>query len=73
MGVMKKIHTALQERESQDTITEEEAREMALDFDNHLLMDADWWREQDAQYQKEEAEHIEREAEIQEYRTMGYM
>lgn len=46
---------------------------MALDFDCHDLDGSDWWREQDAEMQRREEEEIEILAEIQEYRTQGYM
>ena len=45
----------------------------ALDFDLRDADDSDWWQAQDAELEAEELAHIERLAEIQEYRTQGYM
>ena len=70
-----------QELEHQQMIELEEKEErealeqMALDLDEIAkILDTDeWWREQDRDMEKEELEMIEALAEIQEYRTKGYM
>lgn len=45
----------------------------SLDFDRDIVEDRDWWRQQDAEMEQRELEEIEVLAEIQEYRTQGYM
>jgi hypothetical protein len=66
MGQMKRIYTEIQEH----------IAAQPLDFDNHnptISDDDDWWRDQDAEMDQEEMKAIESLAEIQEYRTQGYM
>ena len=58
-----------QEQEEQ----EQSDREIALDLDAMSSADSEWWREQDAELTAEELQTVESLAEIQEYRTQGYM
>lgn len=51
----------------------------SLDFDNQdwerwidETQPRDWWREQDAQLEREELEAIERQAQIYDYQLNGY-
>lgn len=44
-----------------------------LDLDRDSYADPDWWKQQDDEMTAEEERQIEILAEIQEYRTQGYM
>lgn len=68
MGYFKELDIQLQE----DFLDEED---LALDFDARDGDAEEWWRAQDDEMQmlEEEEQQIERLAEIQEYRTQGYM
>lgn len=47
--------------------------ETEIDFDEREYLDGGWWSEQDAEMRQQELDEIESLAEIQEYRTQGYM
>lgn len=68
MGRMKEIYTQMQERND---------AELALDFDKNNYLDGAWWENQDAErVELEKAERdaqLERDAEIQEARTQGWL
>jgi len=76
---MKRLALELEELERGDALQELEnldAELETLDFDKHnptISDDRDWWRQQDAELDREETDAIERQAEIQEMRTQGYM
>ena len=59
--------------EQQQEELEELEREQGLDLDAIYSADGEWWREQDSDMTSEELADIEARAEIQEYRTQGYM
>jgi hypothetical protein len=52
---------------------EEAQEEASLHFDERNYTDGAWWSNQDAEMREEEIAHVERQAEIQEYRTQGHM
>jgi hypothetical protein len=66
MGYFKQIDIEQQELELN-------LAEQALDFDENNYTDGAWWSEQDAEMREQEQKQIEAQAEIQEYRTQGYM
>ena len=43
-----------------------------LEFDDYPEYDADWWREQDAELEREELERIESDADLFELQHNGY-
>jgi hypothetical protein len=79
VGRFKNLDVQIQELEEGIALLELENLERELrplDFDccdPDYSDDVDWWKQQDAELEREELEEIERKAEIQEYRTQGYM
>lgn len=61
------------ELEDQALILQNQEDDRAMDFDLREADDPDWWKTQDEEMGKQELEHIETQAEIQENRHMGYM
>lgn len=68
MGRMSELHIEMQEMEEAQQIerAQEELAEMRATT-------KDWWTEQDQEMDAEEERALELKAEIQEYRTQGYM
>ncbi len=76
MGIYSELDIQIQELEMGIDLarlenTTEELQTLDFDTQNHTD-DSEWWRDQDAEMEAEEMAAIERKAEIQEYRTMGY-
>ena len=61
------------EMEELELAEEENQEDMSCHFDERNYLDGGWWANQDAEMREEELAHIELLAEIQEYRSQGYM